>query len=80
MEGRAASDEEEEDGRMREEAPIPEGKKQMGWLHSCAYQLHTSPSSDLRDSRGRCDLWGETLEHPGKSAAYKEKVGKRFAM
>lgn len=81
VEGRAASDEEgEEDGRPREEEPVPEGKKQTDWLQSCGSLLHVNPSSGFKDSRARCKLWGQSSEQPGGSAAFeKEKVGKRFA-
>ncbi|XP_032370099.1 EF-hand and coiled-coil domain-containing protein 1 [Etheostoma spectabile] len=90
VEGRAASDEEEEDRGMREEGQgcLSDGKKHR--LHGCgkgcqSNEVHQfiSPShlhdktliSTVKDSRGRCSWKGQTQEQPEGSRGFeKEKV------
>ncbi|KAM9361859.1 EF-hand and coiled-coil domain-containing protein 1 [Symphorus nematophorus] len=88
VEGKAASDEEEEDRGMREEGQcsLLEAKKQhISRLHSCGkgcqnHAVHQLPCQDknlnstLKDSRGRCSRKGQNPEKPeGSRGTEKEK-------
>ncbi|XP_070815556.1 EF-hand and coiled-coil domain-containing protein 1 [Chaetodon trifascialis] len=86
VEGRAASDEEEEDRGMREEGQV---KKYISRLHGCGkgcqnhvvFQLPSQSHlhdknliSAFKDSRGRCSWEGQNQEHPeGSRGSEKEK-------
>ncbi|KAM7006164.1 EF-hand and coiled-coil domain-containing protein 1 [Tautogolabrus adspersus] len=80
VEGRAASDEEEEDGGTREEGErsLKEMKKNISRQHDCGKgcqnnmvhprssqtRLHDRNLSTLKDSRGSCDWKGQNQEQP----------------